>query len=139
MSVIVVDTNLIFSALVNKNSKIATFLLQPNQTLVMPKFGFVELFKHKEKICKVSKHSPDEILEILYELIRHIDFFNEDTLSVNALQSAWELVKDIDPKDMLFVALTLEMNGLLWTGDVKLRKGLENKGFDLLFTPNYPS
>jgi predicted nucleic acid-binding protein len=102
----------------------------------MPKYGFVELFKHKEKICKVSKHSADEILEILYELIRHIDFFDENTLSVNALQSAWELVKDIDPKDMLFVALTLEMNGLLWTGDVKLRKGLENKGFDLLFTPN---
>jgi len=112
------------------------FLLQSNQTLVMPKFGFVELFKHKEKICKVSKHSPDEILEVLYELIRHIDFFDEDTLSVNALQSAWELVKDIDPKDMLFVALTLEVNGLLWTGDVKLRKGLENKGFNLLFTPN---
>lgn len=134
MSTIIVDTNLIFSALVNKNSKIATFLLQPNQTLVMPKFGFVELFKHKEKICKVSKHSPDEILEILYELIRHIDFFDENTLSANALQGAWELVKDIDPKDMLFVALTLEINGLFWTGDTKLRTGLQAKGFEAFFT-----
>ena len=99
----------------------------------MPKFGFVELFKHKEKICAVSKHSQDEILEILYELIRHIDFFDENSLSVNSLTDAWALVKDIDPKDMLFVALTIEVDGLLWTGDTKLRSGLEAKGFDSFF------
>jgi len=133
MATIIVDTNIVFSALVNKNSKIATFLLEPNHALVMPKFGFVELFKHKEKICAVSKHSQDEILEILYELIRHIDFFDENSLSVNSLTDAWALVKDIDPKDMLFVALTIEVDGLLWTGDTKLRSGLEAKGFDSFF------
>ena len=99
----------------------------------MPKYGFVELFKHKEKISKVSKHSSDEILEMLYELIRRIDFFDENSISVDALQKSWSLVKDVDPKDMLFVALTIEMNGLLWTGDVKLRSGLKSKGFDLFF------
>lgn len=135
MTTIVVDTNIIFSALVNKNSKIATFLLNPNHALVMPKFGFVELFKHKEKICTVSKHSQDEILEILYELMRHIEFFDENSISTNALKVAWELVKDIDPKDMLFVALTLEVEGLLWTGDVALRTGLINKGFNSFFIP----
>ena len=135
MTTIVIDTNIIFSALVNKNSKIATFLLNPNHALVMPKFGFVELFKHKEKICTVSKHSQDEILEILYELMRHIEFFDENSISTNALKVAWELVKDIDPKDMLFVALTLEVEGLLWTGDVALRTGLINKGFNSFFIP----
>ncbi len=133
MATIIVDTNIIFSALVNKNSTIGTFLLEPNHALVMPKFGFVELFKHKEKICSVSKHSQDEILEILYELIRHIDFFDENSLSVSALTDAWALVKDIDPKDMLFVALTIEVDGLLWTGDTKLRSGLKAKGFDAFY------
>ena len=42
-------------------------------------------------------------------------------------------MKDIDPKDMLFVALTLEVEGLLWTGDAKLRTGLKNKGFDFFY------
>jgi len=42
-------------------------------------------------------------------------------------------VKDIDPKDVLFVALTIEMDGLLWTGDTKLRSNLEVKGFDSFF------
>ncbi|SJM94902.1 PIN domain-containing protein [Crenothrix polyspora] len=136
MTAIIVDTNIVFSALVNKNSKIASFLLEPNQLLVMPKFGFVELFKHKEKICSISKHSQDEILEILYQLIRHIDFYDENSISVNTLKKAWEIVKDVDPKDMLFVALTLELNGLLWTGDNKLRAGLKNKGFDAFFETN---
>lgn len=135
MTTIIVDTNIVFSALVNKNSKIATFLLEPNQALIMPKFGFVELFKHKEKISAVSKHSQDEILEILYELMRHIEFFDENRISASALKNAWKLVKDIDPKDMLFVALTLEVEGLLWTGDTRLRSGLKNKGFDSFYIP----
>lgn len=133
MKPIIVDTNIIFSALVNKNSKISSFLLSPTHPLVMPKYGFVELFKHKEKISKVSRHTSDEILEMLYELIRRIDFFDENSISVDALQQSWSLVKDVDPKDMLFVALTIEMNGLFWTGDVKLRSALISKGFNSFF------
>ena len=136
MTTIIVDTNIVFSALVNKNSRIATFLLEPNQALVMPKFGFVEIFKHKEKICSVSKHSQDETLEILYELMRHIEFFDENSISTSTLKAAWKLVKDVDPKDMLFVALTLELDCLLWTGDTKLRLGLKDKGFDSFFIPD---
>jgi len=135
VTTIVVDTNIIFSALVNKNSNIASFLLEPNRPLIMPKFGFVELFKHKEKICAVSKHSQDEILEILYEFMRHIEFFDENSISISSLKAGWEFVEDIDPKDLLFVALTLEVGGVLWTGDMKLRNGLKNKGFDSFYIP----
>ena len=48
MKPIIVDTNIIFSALINKHSKISSLLLNPSHPLVMPKYGFVELFKHKE-------------------------------------------------------------------------------------------
>ncbi|WP_415878788.1 PIN domain-containing protein [Methylomonas sp. TEB] len=99
------------------------------------KYGFVELFKYKEKICAVSKHTQDEVLELLYELIRHIDFFDENSISAEALQKAWTLVKDVDAKDLLFVALTIEMGGLLWTGDKQLRMGLDSLGFDAFFLP----
>ena len=135
MKPVIVDTNIVFSALVNKNSKIATLLLRSEQSLLMPKYGFVELFKYKEKICAVSKHSQDEVLELLYELIRHIDFFDENSISAEALQKAWALVKDVDAKDLLFVALTIEMGGLLWTGDKQLRMGLDARGFDAFFLP----
>lgn len=133
MKPVIVDTNIIFSALVNKNSKITEQLLRNDQAFLMPKYGFVELFKYKEKICAVSKHSQDEILELLYELFRHIDFFDESSISIESLQKAWTLVHDVDAKDLLFVALTIEMNGLLWTGDKQLRLGLEAKDFNLFF------
>lgn len=135
MKPVIVDTNIVFSALVNKNSTIATLLLRSEQPLLMPKYGFVELFKYKEKICAVSKHSQDEVLELLYELIRHIDFFDENSISTEALQKAWALVKEVDAKDLLFVALTIEMDGLLWTGDKQLKMGLVARGFDALFLP----
>ncbi len=83
MKPVIVDTNIIFSALVNKNSSIASYLLNPTHSLVMPKFGFIEIFKHKEKIGKVSKHSSDEILEMLYELIRNIDFLMKKLFQCN--------------------------------------------------------
>jgi len=134
MTIIVIDTKIIFSALVNVNSKIATFLLDSSNTLIMPKAGFVELFRHKESICAVSKHLEDEILENLYKLIQNIEFFDENSISTSTLQDAWELVNDSDPKEMMFVASTLEVKGLLWTGDSKLRKKLKNKGFDSFFS-----
>ncbi len=47
--------------------------------------------------------------------------------------AAYRLCKDIDPKDFLFVALTLEIDGELWTRDEELKRGLERKGFLLFF------
>jgi predicted nucleic acid-binding protein len=48
---------------------------------------------------------------------------------------AWELCKDVDEKDMMFVALALELDALLWTTDKKLATGLLAKGFDKFYLP----
>ena len=39
------------------------------------------------------------------------------------------MCKEIDLKDISFVALALELDALLWTGDKKLKEGLENRHF----------
>lgn len=134
MKKIVLDTKIIFSALVNKSSKIADFLLDPKGNLVMPNSALIELFKQKEKICAVSKHTEEEVLDTLYELVQNIEFYNEKTISSLVLQKAWGLVSDRDPKDMLFVASALEVRGLLWSEDNSLRTALTNKGFNSFFT-----
>ncbi len=41
-----------------------------------------------------------------------------------------DLVKDIDPDDIVFVALSLYLEAYLWTGDKVLYKGLKAKGFN---------
>ena len=42
------------------------------------------------------------------------------------------MVNDIDEFDAPFIALSLELNSPLWTGDKKLIKGLNKKEFDLI-------
>ncbi len=42
---------------------------------------------------------------------------------------AEDLAKDIDDKDIPYVAFSLFYNCDIWSGDKVLRKGLENKGF----------
>ena len=43
------------------------------------------------------------------------------------------LVHDIDVKDVPNVALTIELDGKIWTGDIELIEGLKAKGFDDFF------
>jgi len=98
-------------------------------TTLSIKFIVVELFKYKEKIQKFSALPPEAILELLYNLLKNIHFIDEYSLNPASLRQAYDLCHDIDEKDIPFVALTIELDGLLWTYDKKLKQGLENKGF----------
>lgn len=44
---------------------------------------------------------------------------------------------DIDKTDAPHVALTMHLDGLLWTGDKKLKQGLQEKGCDFFFEPDW--
>jgi predicted nucleic acid-binding protein len=127
---IIVDSGIIFSSLLNQHSSISDVLFRKEFDFVMPKYAYIELFKYKEKITRFSRHNEEEILEILYKLLKNINIFDENLIAPNTLKKAYRLVKDIDEKDIIFVALTIEVDGLLWTGDKKLVKGLQKKGFN---------
>ena len=47
---------------------------------------------------------------------------------------AWRLCRDVDENDVAYVALTLELDGDLWTSDRELETGLRKKGFTRFFT-----
>ncbi len=134
MKIVIVDTNILFSTLLGKNKKFRDVLLFPkNITLYSCKYAIVELFKYKEKIQKYSSLDDDEILELLYNLLKKINLFDDNTLTEESLKKAFDLCKDIDEKDIPFVAVTIELDGLLWTGDKKLKNGLKSKGFNSFF------
>jgi len=123
-----------FSALLGKSKKIREILFSSGDLKQYScKFSIVELFKHKDKLIKNSALEEDEILEILYYLLKKVEFYNEDSISDESLREAYALCSDIDEKDLLFVALTIELDGLLWTGDKELLKGLKRKGFEKVF------
>lgn len=66
----------------------------------------------------------------LNQLLANIEFVPEIIISETSLKFAFELCEDIDIKDMIFVAVTIEYSGQLWTGDKKLIEGLKKKGFN---------
>jgi predicted nucleic acid-binding protein len=127
---IVVDTNIIFSSLVSRNSFLSDALFNKEIDFVMPKYAYIELFKYKEKILQASQHNEDEILELLYKLLKNVDIFDENMITPGTLKKSLQLVKDVDEKDLIFVALTIELDALLWTNDKKLIKGLQKKEFN---------
>ena len=67
---VVVDTNIIFSALLKEDNRYASALIKNEgaHDFYAVYFTIVELFKHKEKIKKFSKLSEEDILEALYDL-----------------------------------------------------------------------
>ncbi len=96
-------------------------------------FLMVEIFKHEERILQKSKDSEDEVYEILYKTLLKINFVNEETISLGNFIETYRLCVNIDENDTPFIALTLEIEGELWTNDEILKRGLIKKGFDSFF------
>ncbi|MDP5121733.1 MAG: PIN domain-containing protein [Spirosomaceae bacterium] len=127
---LVIDTNLIFSSLLPHESRIRDVLLDDDFTLYAPNYIISEIFHHQRKLLKYTKLNDVEFFAFFNSIIERVKFIPLDVISTQSRQKAYDLCKDIDPKDTPFVALSIELNILLWTGDKKLKTGLKAKGFD---------
>jgi predicted nucleic acid-binding protein len=130
---VIVDTNILFSALLSSSSGFADALLKSGHPFFVCEQVLVELFEHKEKIVHASHLSEDEIVRLYHILMRRINVYKEDLIAPEHWTTAYALCCDIDESDTPHVALTFALGGLLWTGDKKLKEGLKRKGFDSFF------
>jgi len=126
---VVIDTNLIFSALIPNNSKIRDILIESKLTIYAPNFIITEIFTHKEKIIKYSKLSETEFYKYFSGITEHIKFVPIDFINFESKQKAYYLCKDVDIKDTPFIALAIDLDIPFWTGDKKLINGLIAKGY----------
>jgi predicted nucleic acid-binding protein len=133
---IVVDTNVIFSALVNSQSAIAEIIIgsQEQQLFYASDYTRVELDKHHEKLKKASRLNDADLNTAKYELFKSIRFVSLAIIPETHWQIAEQLVRDIDVDDVAFVALALYLQAYLWTGDKRLYAGLKAKGFDTVLS-----
>lgn len=131
---VIVDANLLFKALVAGRGDLRN-PLSPSVPLryVAPRFLFVELFKHQDRIMRASHLSEDQVLEALYTLVSRIEFVAEAGIPLGTWLEAHRLCRSVDEKDTPYVALTLHLDGRLWTEDQALKRGLRAKGFAAFF------
>lgn len=133
--IIVVDTNIIFSALLASSASVRTHLSDDRFRFVAPNYLFVELFLHKERLISLTRLDEPELLEYIGYLFDRIHFVDAFSVSDMSKKSAFALCCDVDEKDTPMVALTIDTGGMLWTGDKKLKAGLRKKGFNRFFVP----
>ena len=132
---VVVDTNLVFSALVSRRARLREVLLnEPDLRLLCPRFLFVELFKHKERITRATELSEDELLEFLNAILSRVQFVDEGAIPIGTWVEARRLCRGTDEKDCPFVALALHLDIQLWTGDEELKTGLQARGFTKFYS-----
>lgn len=133
---VVVDANLAFKALAAGRGDLRDRLAPTGEvSFFSPRFLFVELFKHKERLVHAARVSEEELLEALHTLVSRMEFVPESSISVGTWMEAHRLCRDVDPKDTPYVALALHLDGCLWTEDEKLKTGLKARGFDRFFVP----
>ena len=128
---VIIDTNCLFSSIIKPDGKIAEIILNPkfDLTIIGCYFSYIELFKYKEKMIKASKLEEVEFFEVLYQVIKRVSFINEGTIPSKIFEKAYNLTRDIDEKDTVFVAMSDFLNCKIWTGDIILIEGLKEKGF----------
>ncbi len=81
MKRVVVDSNIFFAALISHHSRLREILLsEPDLAFFCPKFLFVELFKHKERILAATQLADEELLETLNTLLARLHFVDESTI-----------------------------------------------------------
>jgi predicted nucleic acid-binding protein len=132
---VVSDTNILFSILLGGESIFPDILLRREPPLFVCENILVELFRRKDKIVSCSRLSEDEVVRAYHILLRHINLYKESLIPLSCWIEAETLCQNIDVTDTPHVALTLAINGRLWTGDKELREGLKRKGFDRFFSP----
>jgi predicted nucleic acid-binding protein len=134
---IIVDTNIVFSALISQNSRFREILFGPDHRFFFCETVIVELFRHKEKLLRANgKVTPREFESVYHAILRRVEMYKEDWISAEHWATALDLCRQSDLDDAPVVAVALALNGVLWTGDRKLRRGLEEKGFTRFFDPD---
>ena len=128
---IIVDANIIFSAILNTDGKIGDILLNSHNIFefIAPRFLKEEIRKYHKKIVDISGYSNAELLEIEDKVYKPISFLSEVHIPLSIRVSSKHLVEDIDPKDVVYIAFAKYFRCKLWSGDKVLRKGLIKKGY----------
>ncbi len=131
---VIVDANIAFRVLASSRGDLRSRLDATDDVRsIAPRFLFVELFKHKDRLLRAMRKSEDELLEALHALVASLDFADEAAIPIGTWLEAHRLCAPTDPKDTPYVALALHLDAELWSEDAALKTGLSARGFTRFF------
>ena len=133
---VVVDTNIVFSAVLNSNGLIGEILFnsQGQFEFYSSEFMLDELTKYKSKLQKLTKMSETKIDLTIHQVMKNIVLISPLAVSDFVWKEAYELATDVDEDDTPFLATAISLEAFIWTGDKKLVNGLRKKGFQNIYS-----
>jgi len=89
---IVVDTNIVFSGILNSSSRIGRLLLTSKSHFEFYSCDFLrsELLKHRKKLLKLTGLSEPEVIELQNLVTQNITFINEALIPEALLFSVFQ-------------------------------------------------
>lgn len=108
MNIFIVDSNVIFSTAFNQNSRIGQFILSSNErdvSFYAPEYLKGEIEKYISKIVAQTNQTEAEVRETIQLAYTKINFIADAQIPVRFYMKGAPLVEDIDPNDIVFVAL----------------------------------
>lgn len=117
--IVVVDANILFSALINPSGKTGELLFSNELELFTPEFVLAELHDHKDLILEKTGFK-DEELDLLVTLISTRITILSHVFFDHAMPLAEKITPDVD--DTEYFALALHLTCPLWSSDKALKK-----------------
>ena len=132
----VVDTNIVFSAVLNIDGKIGDLIMNSHGIIEFCTCSTLrfELKKHASKLLALSKLNEEALEQSIHQITRHLTFIDESLIPFEMWMKSVNLVRETDMNDVAFVALTEFLGLKLWTGDKELMRGLAKKGYTNFIT-----
>ena len=129
---IIVDSNILISACLNEESEIFKILNDLSEIIdfIIPDYALEEIEKHKLSICKSIRRDINIFDLLLNQCCKNGTVISLSAIPISTFELAAKLTQQTDLNDTPFVAVSLAYNSLIWTGDIKLSRGLKRIGFN---------
>jgi predicted nucleic acid-binding protein len=126
---VVVDTNIVFSTLLNTTGNFGKILVSYGSQFDFFTCDFLreEIALHRTKLLKLTKLKTSELDELQQLVFTHIQFLNGSLIPKPSWLYAEKIIGQVDAKDNPFVALSHHLKARLWTGDKALINTLKSQ------------
>ena len=134
--IVIADSNIFMSALISPTGLVASILSEKKRIqYFVPDYLITEVIEHIPVLVKRlnKKTTKKKLLADFEKLLEGVTIVPEESLKKVNIVKAEKLVADIDPKDMHFIALHLQIKHKIWTSDDRLKEGLTQKGYAHFF------
>ena len=114
--ILVIDTNVLLSALI-RDSNTRKVLMESGWQFYYPEISFHEIRKYKQLVLEKSGFDEEEYISLLGNLLSKLRLVTIEQIKPK-IKEANDLIGKRDPKDVVFLAVALSIEGsAIWSND----------------------